>query len=740
MNPLKANEGETVRSSTIASDQLFGSVFRVRKCLKFSTRLENNESFVTVEDPVRSKHFRIGLTEYRFIAKVNGVRTNAEILELLEAEQADAQANSAASDIQADEVLQIANWLLAMNLVTVSQTDNANRLNAMAQQIDQAKIVGWLNPISMKVSLFNPNRFLQTIQPVTQWMFSSWVALLWAITGVYSLSCLASNWQRVFSSSAGVFSSDSWIWLLITWFVLKVIHETAHGIACRRYGGEVPEFGVLFLLFAPMAFVNVTSMWRFRNRWQRMVVSGAGMYLELWIAFFAIIVWSQTDGVVASTAFSIMVMSSVTTILFNANPLMRFDGYFLLSDFLAIPNLYGKGSQWFSESVRKTFFGVPRQTHFRANERIAVSVYGSLAFLWKISISLGLIIAASVLLQGAGLVLSGIGVVLWFGLPIAKQVAMLTSKKSQFSIDRVRTGISLSCLAGLVAAGFYVFQAPATKSAPAIVQFCNESIIRSDASGFVTAIHVEEGQTVAKGDLLLELGNPELANELVEITRLQNEARVQSRIYQQQGNQAMMQAENKRALRLAAQIVEKQTAAAGLKVLANRDGVVVERVLQNRLGSFVERGDHLLTVAKLIDKEVVVSVDQSEYDAAVWSTGKQLRLMFPGRPVVKATLVSINPRASTTPTFPSLTATMGGSLPVRSASSSSSADSESSVELLSPRFDVTVAVPEGFGKEILAGQRGQAYFESTEQSLASYLYLAACHWLQSKVDMATLGN
>jgi len=739
MNLLKSNEGETVRVATPPADQLLEAVFRLRKCLKFSTRFENGESFVTVEDPVRSKHFRIGLAEYRFIAKVNGVRTNAEVLELLQAEQTDSRTGLAqAAHIQADQAPQVANWLLAMNLVTVSQADNATRLNAMAEQINQAKLIGWMNPISMKVSLFNPNRFLQSIQPATQWLFSSWFVLLWVITGVYSLTCLASNWQRVCSSSAGAFSSDTWLWLLVIWFVLKVIHETAHGIACRKYGGEVPEFGVLFLLFAPMAFVNVTSMWRFSNRWQRMVVSAAGMYVELLVAFLAIIVWSQSDGLVASTAFSVMVMSSITTVLFNANPLMRFDGYFLLSDFLAIPNLYGKGGQWFSETVKQLFLGVPRQTHFRANEKFAIAVYGALAFLWKISISVGLIIAASVLLQGAGLVLSGIGVVLWFGLPLAKQIASLTSPNSQFSINKARTSISVACLFGLIVAAFYVLQAPATKSAPAIVQLCNESVIRSDASGFLTAIHVAEGQEVAKGDLLLELDNPKLANELVELTRLQDEAKIQSRIYQQEGNQAMMQAENKRAFRLTAQIIEKQSAAAGLKVLANCDGVVVERALQNRLGSFVERGDELLSVAKLGDKEIVVSVDQSEYDAGVWSAGKQLRLMFPGRPVVHASLVSVNPRASQTPTFPSLTATMGGSLPVRPVSSSSLSESEDKFELLSPRFDVTVDVPEGFGQEILAGQRGQAFFESTEQSLASYLYLAACHWLESQVDMATL--
>ena len=735
------NQAKIQSSAGIASpaETTLKLVFSIRKCLKFSTRFENGESFVSVEDPVRSKHYRIGLAEYRFIAKINGERSNANIFELLKNETGAQQGQQQASnELPQDQIVQIANWLLAMNLVTVNQSDNSLRLNAMAQQIERAKMKSWLNPISIRFSLFNPNRFLKSIQPATEWLFSSWFFVLWVMIGVYSLVCLVDNWQRVYASSANVLSSGSWIWLLITWFVLKVVHESAHGIACRKYGGEVPEFGVVFILFAPMAFVNVTSMWRFVNRWQRMVVSAAGMYVEFLVAFLAIIVWSQTDGVVASIAFSVMVMSSVTTILFNANPLMRFDGYFLLSDLLAIPNLYGKGGQWFSETTKQLFFGVPKQTQFHANERVPVAIYGALAFVWRILIGLGLIIAASVLLQGAGLVLSGIGVVTWFALPILRQIVSLTDSNGQVKINKIRTAVTVACLVGFVVAGVYVFQAPATKSAPAIVQLHNESVIRSDASGFVTAIHVAEGQTVAKGDLLIELENPELANELVELTRLREEAKIQSRIHQQQGNQAMVQAETQRVYGLTDQIIEKQSATKGLQVLATDDGVIVQRQLANRLGSFVEQGDELLTVAKLDSKEVVVSVDQSEYDATVWTTGKQLRLMFPGKAVVNATLVSINPRASQSPTFPSLTATQGGSLPVRTLVKSPSDDNELNFELLSPRFDVTVSLPGDLGDQVLAGQRGYAYFESTEQSLASYLYLAACHWLESQIEMATL--
>ena len=252
------NQAKIQSSAGIASpaETTLKLVFSIRKCLKFSTRFENGESFVSVEDPVRSKHYRIGLAEYRFIAKINGERSNANIFELLKNETGAQQGQQQASnELPQDQIVQIANWLLAMNLVTVNQSDNSLRLNAMAQQIERAKMKSWLNPISIRFSLFNPNRFLKSIQPATEWLFSSWFFVLWVMIGVYSLVCLVDNWQRVYASSANVLSSGSWIWLLITWFVLKVVHESAHGIACRKYGGEVPEFGVVFILFLSLIHI-----------------------------------------------------------------------------------------------------------------------------------------------------------------------------------------------------------------------------------------------------------------------------------------------------------------------------------------------------------------------------------------------------------------------------------------------------------------------------------------------------
>ena len=540
------------------------------------------------------------------------------------------------------------------------------------------------------------------------------------------------------AASTGILSEYSWIWLLVTWILLKVVHETAHGVACRRYGGEVPEAGILLLLFTPMAFVNVTSMWGFPNRWHRMVVSGAGMYVELFISFISLIVWTRTEGVVADISFNIFLMASVTTILFNANPLMRFDGYFLLSDALAIPNLYTKGTNWFGDRLKSVFFGTPLTPNLcPPSELRAASIYGSMAFFWKISISISLTIGAGVLFHGAGLILSAIGVCLWFGMPIYKQVKSLFGENAKHPVNKARMAISFGCLALLGICMFSILKAPACKSAPAIVQFADETLLRADADGFIKELLVNDGDEVKKGQVLLILDNPQLANEVVEIERFADEALTQSRIYKKEDDMALSLAELEKHNELKQQIEEKKQQAAGLQVVTPFDGFVFQRGIENQIGSFANRGDALLSIAQRQTKEVVVSIDQRDLESIEGSEGEQLRVVFPGQSVFQSTVFRIDPRASQTPLHPSLCAQAGGPLAVRPLADPAAEDQEAQVELLTPRFNAFLSLDQDNSSELHSGQRGRAFFSTKRQSLGSYFYLAACDWLEGKIEMAT---
>lgn len=708
-------------------DPTLANTLTLRSDLKFETRIELNRQHVVIEDCARSKFFRIGEREYQIIALLNGTRTGHDIANLI--------ADTAVSTREARELTSnVFQWLLNSNLVHADKIDNGKRLNLQSASLERAKLIGWLNPISFKFSLFNPNQILKRLQPVMNWLFSSWFLVAWLFVGAIASWTMFTEWDQLTSASAGILSGYSWVWLLVTWLALKIVHETAHGIACRRFGGEVPEAGVLLLLFTPMAYVNVTSMWRFPNRWNRMVVSGAGMYVELFVSFVSLIVWSRTTGLTADIAFNIFIMSSVTTVLFNANPLMRFDGYFLLSDLLAIPNLYGKGTKWFSGRLKSICFGMNDVVPpIAAKEKMAVMIYGCLAYFWKISISVSLILGASVLFQGAGLIMSTIAFVFWFGIPIFKQIANGFGPNARQPANVLRTGISLMLFAAMATAAFWLVRAPATKSAPAIVKFANEEVIRADADGFIQRIHVVDGQQVSVGQVLMELDNPALANEVFELERRLDEAQIQTRIFRNQKEQSLAQAETQKCEQLKKQLDEKREQADGLRVVAPFDGFIFKRGLENRIGNFVSRGDALMNAAKRSRKEVVVSIDQRDFDAMSWQQGDELKILFPGQRLSFATLSSIDPRATSTPQEPSLCAAMGGPLSVKHRVSEGN---EFPYELLHPRFRVTLQPEVETSRRLFAGQRGRVFFLTTDQSIGTYFLSAAHDWLTTKLEIA----
>jgi putative peptide zinc metalloprotease protein len=718
-----------LRGGSPAADPWLDSRFLLRPELRFDTRNEPAGTHVIIEDPVRGKFFQIGCGEYRFIASLKGNRTVREIVAQL--------AETHPGSIDDETAKTICLWLVNCNLVFSQEVDNAKRLENQANLISRQKLMGLMNPITIKVSLFNPNRLLTAMQPYCQWVFSRWFFAIWIITGLMALRVIYSQWAIIGHASVGILSGYRWFWLLVVWLGLKAIHETAHGIACRRYGGEVSDAGILLLLFTPLAFVNVTSSWRFPHRWHRIVVAAAGMYVELFVSCLAIISWSYLpEGILADVCFNVFFTASVTTVLFNANPLMRFDGYYILSDMINVPNLYTKGTKWFGDRLKSLVFGVPKTPNiFPPGEHRRVAIYGSMAFFWKLTVSCSLIIGASVLFYGAGIALAAIGVTLWFGLPIYRQLQQLFGPNPIHPVNWRRVAISFAVMTFLAVSMFTLLGGPATKSAPAIVQFKDEVRLRADANGFVKAIKIADGQEVQQGDELICLENPELELEIKQLEHRVEEATIQSRIYRQAGETALTQAEEDKRESLCDQLAEKQEQARGLVVRAPFDGFVFQRDLENRIGSFVHRGDEILTIAEKKTKEIVVSVDQSDLESIKFNEGELLRVAFPGKRVFQSQLVRIDPRADDRPTHPSLCANEGGPLPIRYASQHS--NDSPAVRLLSPRFTAELDVNAEIGNELYSGQRGRVYFSAQRQSLGSYLYLLVSQWFQKKFEKAT---
>ncbi len=318
--------------------EIMSMPIKLREDLGISLQVYRGETCYIIEDPLSSRFYRVGLAEYTLLSLLDGQTTIAEAM-------GKTAAIMGPHALTEQDAAALCKWLIDSELASTQQSSRAGRLLEVADRSSRHKMAGRLNPIFQKVPLFNPDPWTARLIPYSSWIFRGPAAVMWFLTVTYGVSCFWSRGDSFNAQSSTILARGNWIWLFVSWLILKLIHESAHALACKRYGGTVREAGVLFILLAPLPYVDVTSAWRFDSKWKRIITSAAGMYAELFIAGWAAIVWSRTDaGLLHQHAQNVMITASVVTVLFNANPLMRFDGYYILVDWLELPNLATHGA------------------------------------------------------------------------------------------------------------------------------------------------------------------------------------------------------------------------------------------------------------------------------------------------------------------------------------------------------------------------------------------------------------
>ena len=311
------------------------------------------------------------------------------------------------------------------------------------------------------------------------------------------------QWERFGDEMSGLFDFGN-LWIVgLLWIGLKAFHECWHGLVCRYFGGAVPEAGVtLLLLTTPLGYVNASSSAGFHSKWQRIAVAGAGIYGELFLAAVAAVVWSRVEpGAFGAALHQVVVLSSFTTLLFNANPLMRFDGYYIFSDLLDIPNLYSKGqasSRWL---FRRWVLGIPQaKSPLRpTDKKLIIGLYGVAAAFWRVLVVVGLLAAAALLFEGAGLVLA---LVAGAGMAIQGLGGMVHYLRKSASAEGMRPSrllLRATALAALLVGALCLIRVTPSARAPAVIQNAGGGEIRSQCPGFLTEIAVANGQAVEEG-------------------------------------------------------------------------------------------------------------------------------------------------------------------------------------------------------------------------------------------------
>jgi putative peptide zinc metalloprotease protein len=434
-------------------------------------------------------------------------------------------------------------------------------------------------------------------------------AVVWAGVVGIAIVLAATHWAELstdFLDRLLMLRSLVILWLLFP--ILKALHEIGHGVATKAFGGEVHNMGVMLLVFSPLPYVDASSASAFPSKWHRIVVGAAGMMVELFLAALALFVWLAVEpGIVRTAAYNIMLIAGISTVLFNANPLLRYDGYYILSDLLEIPNLYTRSRTYLGYLCQRYLFGNrdAEEPLASRSERAWFISYATSAFAYRILV----IVAISFILLRKFFYVGVVGiaalVVGWVGMPRWSALRFLFTSPS---LRRVRIRAIAVCLAltGLIAAGVLYVPVPFRTTAEGVIWVPDEALVRAGVDGFVERVVARPGSRVRRGDVLIECRDPELdahaqmlAARLTELRARYDEQRPTDRVKAAQVQDDIRYVEQELA-RARQQLAE-------LTIRSHAEGTFILSAADDLPGRFVRRGE-LLGYAITLDRITVRAV------------------------------------------------------------------------------------------------------------------------------------
>lgn len=479
---------------------------RLHPAVEVSKQVFRGQHWYLLRDPLNNEFYRISPAAYAFVGRLRGKRTVDEVWrDCLALHPDDAPGQ--------EEVIQVLSQLHRANLLQSQLAPDSRQLFERQRKAKSRKTRGQLvNFLFLNIPLFDPNRFLDLIRPLMRLILNPLGFLVWLGVVGAGLWTATGHLDALADQSAGVLAPNNLIYLYLCTVFIKLIHELGHAVMCKHFGGEVHTTGVMLMLLTPLPYVDATSSWSFRERWKRVAVDAAGMGAEFFVASLALFVWlSTSDPLVGRLAYNVMFIASVSTVLFNANPLLRFDGYYLVSDLFELPNLYQRATRQLKHLAERHLLGV-RASFSPADsghEAFWLTVYGIAAFVYRVMLLVFITYHVAQGFLGLGMALAAFCVVLYFVAPVVKFLKHLFTSPS---LDRVRPralAVTGALLAAVVAAiGFVPF--PRSFRAAGILQAENEAVVHGNVSGFVEEVLVPTTRPVEKGTPLIRLVNPEL--------------------------------------------------------------------------------------------------------------------------------------------------------------------------------------------------------------------------------------
>jgi putative peptide zinc metalloprotease protein len=420
-----------------------------------------------------------------------------------------------------DDLMQLLVQLNAVDLLQTEATPDSAELCTRAMKARRSR---WLqnifNPLALRVRIWHPDRFFERSLPNVKWLIGWGGLALWMLVVLPAVMLAAQHWPELTANASQRTLAVDNLWLLaLSYPILKALHELGHGYAVKAFGGTVHELGVMFLVFAPVPYVDASAASEFRSKWRRALVGAAGMIVEVFLAALAMYVWlAVEEGFVRALAYNVMLIAGVSTVIFNGNPLLRYDGYYILCDILEIPNLGQRATRFWGYLIERYVFLTEdfREFFVTRGERIWLLLYAPASFLYRVAVMLAIaiFIASEYLAVGIAIALWGLFTgVFW---PIGKVLWQVIAAPR---FQRNRRRVVATTFGSLITASVILLfvPLPAFTTTEGVVWLPDSAIVRAGTDGFVRRLLVEQGERVTAGEALVESEEPGLDAKLTSL-------------------------------------------------------------------------------------------------------------------------------------------------------------------------------------------------------------------------------
>jgi putative peptide zinc metalloprotease protein len=498
---------------------------RLRPDLEIAPHKYEGRTYFIVKDPVSLRYYRFKEQEHFLLRLMDGQHTLDDAQKAFERE-------FRPDRLTLEDLEGFGHQLLTVGLAQNDAPHAGKQLwDRRKKRLRREWLAVFTNILYIKLPLFDPDRLLTWMMPFTRWIFTFGNAVVSLGLMLAAIMLVATHFEMFRDKLPGYqeffsFKTVGYLWLALG--VVKVIHEFGHGLSCKAFGGEVHEMGALLLCLSPCLYCNVSDAWTMPNKWHRIIISFAGIYVELIIASIATFIWWNSPGqpFINNLSLSLMIVCSVSTIVFNGNPLMRFDGYYVLADWMEIPNLRDRCNKYLKNLSLEHFLGVevPPEQYMALSRKILFILYAVVSYVYRWVVTFSILYFLSMFLKPYKLgAVSGL-------LAIAALASMIGwpawrvfdnwKKRGRFpdmKPERVRLTVGVSAV---LLAMFFFLPLPVSRiRETALVQeqpFAAERVFVPTSGGILDSLAVQNGQKVQKGEVLGRFRNVELKNQLDE--------------------------------------------------------------------------------------------------------------------------------------------------------------------------------------------------------------------------------